>query len=170
MSEWLLYDLEYNKLRKSWKIHTQYDDEDALNEYKHSQKAKKRKQSTESTASISNSSKCIMLYNLNGHQSTAWKLSVLKYVKEDNFAKNDLARKIRSECGKEGWEGNTKDRLFQRIKQCINRAVQSLGKPGQFDMNIFNNLFKKESHNVMNRKNSICIPSEKKQQKLIGSK
>ena len=65
-----MYNLEYDKLRKSWQIHTKYDDEGALNEYKRSQIAKKKKEGTESVATMSNSSKYIMLYNYSRHQST----------------------------------------------------------------------------------------------------
>ena len=67
MSGHLLYDLEYDKLHKSWQIHTKYNDEGTLNKYKHSQIAKKKKEGTKSAATISSSSKCIMLYNYSGH-------------------------------------------------------------------------------------------------------
>ena len=37
-------------------------------------------------------------------------------------------------------------------------------------MNIFNNLCICDSQQILNRKNSICIPSDKKKEKLIGTK
>ena len=49
-------------------------------------------QTTESTALMSHSSECIMLCNLNSNQSLAWKLSIFECAKEENVAKNNLAR------------------------------------------------------------------------------
>ena len=116
----------------------------------------------ESATSMSNSSESVMLYSTNGHQSTGWKLAVLKAMKDDNISKHDLMREIRSERGKEGWDANTKDRHFQRIKQFVNRAVHSLERTSQFDTNVFNNFSTRESQKILNRKNAIYLQSAKK--------
>ena len=119
---------------------------------------------------MSNISKSVKLYSNNAHQSTGWKLAMRKAITEDNMSKNDITQKIRSERGKEGWDGNTNDRHFQQIKQCVNRAMQSLTKQSQFDMSMFNTLCTRDSQQVLNRKNSIHMPSRKKKEKLIGAK
>ena len=119
---------------------------------------------------MSNISKSAKLYSNNAHQSTSWKLAVHKAITEDNISKNDVTWKVRSKRGKEGWNSNSNDCHFQWIKQCVNRAMQSLTKQSQFDMSIFNTLCTRDSQQMLNRKNSICIPLRKKKEKSIRGK
>ena len=44
---------------------------------------------------MSNIKRCIALYDTSGSQSTKWKFVVFKAIKDDNMAKNNIARVIR---------------------------------------------------------------------------
>ena len=51
----------------------------------------------ENVISMSNIERYIILYNIDSSQSTEWKFVVSKAMKDNNIAKNDIARVIRSE-------------------------------------------------------------------------
>ena len=92
--------MECDRLRKTWKKNAAHDDEGARNKHKLCQITKKKKEAMESAASMSNSSKSVLLYVINGHQSNGWISVVLKDAKDDNISKHDLIRETRSERGK----------------------------------------------------------------------
>ena len=68
-----------------------------------------------------------------------------------------------------GWDGKISDKYFQRIKQCINRAMQTLVNKN-FDMKYFSKLSTKDLKAMLKKKRMVYILLNKINIKCIGKK
>ena len=169
MSGRLLYDCECDKLTIAWRRHIKYDDEGAREEFKRMNKMKKRKETMDNAARMTNIERCVALHSTNGAQSNEWKFAVSNSINEDKKTKNEIARAIRIKRGSSNWDGKTSDQHFQRIKQCVNRAMQALANKN-FNINYFNDLSAQDSKSILKKKRAVCIPSSEINIKRVGKR
>ena len=84
----MLYDIKFDKLIKAQKIYTKYNNKGIQNKYEYAKISKKRKTFAENTVSMSNDSRSVLCYNVNGYQSNRQELAVHKAVQRQYIQKN----------------------------------------------------------------------------------
>lgn len=164
----LAYDLECDDLIRKWKVHTKYNDDAARRQFCVEKRYERRGNTTKQREDWSEFEKCIHLYNPKGQQTTEWKLAVFNAIKVDHKQVSEVSREIRKKRGPRNWKGNTTEKMYQNIRQTVNRALRVIAS-NKFDKEKLQSMSSKDREKVLHGKHTETNLDKKKKTRVLGA-